>query len=525
MILAANVAYAKQIFQQRLGQDYGYGGSWSPTNLGALTDCSGLVGEILEALTNGPDMTWGHPVSTESWPYNYGNDTPAAPGTVGPYGTIAVRSLKDVPADAAAIVAIHHGGGGVDSHTNISVAGTVMEDNGDNGVCTTGTGAIPQTDSYWTDYWYLPGPITDDGTPIPTAPVDTLFADVSEFQAPVDDSYPYPVLSIRVCDGTYQDRNFTANYAWMRAALDSGKLTFGIVYTYVRPGSPSANASTVKQMIDAAGGLHPRVALMLDVESGGNPGGDQSGPINALFNELADYAGDPNRIIGYGNVSDLDGMWPTKPPGVRLIVAGYGANPDYPGKVAHQYTDGTGFGGGLPEGCPPFGNCDMNSADGLSPQDFAAACGIGNPPPAPPPEPQPEGWNDTMSPSPQDVLNNEQGVAQDGTPQWWNVVYGRHLATFGSLIANAQKGPWNEPYPNGVTQLVDSDGQVLPKGGVWDHGAHDVLSAEQLAWRYADSAGNTVDLQSMMMALWEYFLAKDPAAMKAAIAAAKVDHS
>ena len=62
----------------------------------------------------------------------------------------------------------------------------------------------------------------------------TLFADVSEYQVPADDSYPYQVLSIRVCDGTYVDHNFATNYAWMRATLDSGRMTFGIVYTYVR---------------------------------------------------------------------------------------------------------------------------------------------------------------------------------------------------------------------------------------------------------------------------------------------------
>lgn len=44
--------------------------------------------------------------------------------------------------------------------------------------------------------------------------------------------------------------------------------------------------------------------------------------------------------------------------------------------MAHQYTDGQGYGGGLPEGVPPFGRCDMNSADGLTPQQFAQACGI-----------------------------------------------------------------------------------------------------------------------------------------------------
>lgn len=123
---------------------------------------------------------------------------------------------------------------------------------------------------------------------------------------------------------------------------------------------------------------------------------------------------------------------------------------------------------------------------------------------------------------PQDVLNSEQGVDQNGNPQWFNVVYGRHDATFGSLIANAQKGPWNEPLPNGLTQLRDSTGAVLPPGGVWDHGAHDVLAAEQLSYRYVDTTLTRVDFQSQMMALWEYFLAKDPQGMAAAVAAAKV---
>jgi hypothetical protein len=204
---------------------------------------------------------------------------------------------------------------------------------------------------------------------------DTLFADVSEFQVPVDDSYPYRVLSIRVCDGTYHDHNFAANYAWMRGALDSGRLTFGIVYTYVRP-NWLANANTVRSMIDAGGGLHPRVALMLDVEAGGNPPGDGSSWINGVYWNLADYAGDPARIIGYTNAYDFANIWRTRPAGLRVIAAGYGSNPDLPGQVAHQYTDGTGFSPNLPQGCPPFGNCDMNSADGLTPQEFAAACGV-----------------------------------------------------------------------------------------------------------------------------------------------------
>lgn len=205
---------------------------------------------------------------------------------------------------------------------------------------------------------------------------DTLFADVSEYQVPVDDSYPYRVLSIRVSDGTYRDHNFARNYAWMRSALDSGRLTFGIIYTYVRP-NWLANADTVRSMIDAEGGLHPRVALMLDVESGGNPPGDGSSWINQLYWNLADYAGSPARIIGYANAYDFFNMWRVRPPGLRVIAAGYGSNPNLPGQVAHQYTDGNGYSPNLPQGAPPFGRCDMNSADGLTPQQFAAACGIG----------------------------------------------------------------------------------------------------------------------------------------------------
>lgn len=157
LIPQSNIDLARSNFAARLGQPYGYGGAWSATDLTEDTDCSGLVGETLEALVHGPAMLWGRTVSTESWPYNYGNNTPAATGTVGPYGTIAVASLADVPADAVAVIAIHHGGGGVDSHTNISVQGYLMEDSGDKGVCDAATGAIPQTDSYWTDWWYLGG--------------------------------------------------------------------------------------------------------------------------------------------------------------------------------------------------------------------------------------------------------------------------------------------------------------------------------------------------------------------------------
>jgi hypothetical protein len=85
------------------------------------------------------------------------------------------------------------------------------------------------------------------------------------------------------------------------------------------------------------------------------------------------------RVIGYANSGDFATMWPSRPAGLRVIGAGYGVNPNLPGQIGHQYTNGQ-VGASppqLPSGCPPFGNCDMNSADGLSPQQLAAACGIG----------------------------------------------------------------------------------------------------------------------------------------------------
>lgn len=218
---------------------------------------------------------------------------------------------------------------------------------------------------------------------------DTLFSDISEFQSPVNNSYTdagYRVLSLRSNDGTYRDHNFVANYQWCVQACNDGRLTFFCVYAYWRPNWQNT-MQTMIDMVTSSGGPHPRMCVMIDVESGGNPGGDQSDGINRMYWGLADWLGNPARVIGYANRSDFNSMWITRPPGLRMIGAGYGSNPNLPGQVAHQYTDGQGYGGGLPEGAPPFGNCDMNSADGLSVDALAAAVGLGAVAPPPPPPP------------------------------------------------------------------------------------------------------------------------------------------
>jgi LysM domain len=167
-VLQSSVNWVIAQAKARLGDEYVYGGVYSPTDLSQGADCSGVVGWVLEALTKTPaNMSWAHNVSTESWAPG------AAPGTVGPYGTIAVASLADIPADAALTINIMHGGGGEDSHTNCVVPlpgslpyeGVIVESNGDYGSCTNGTGAYSANASLWTDHHFLPGPWIMDVAP------------------------------------------------------------------------------------------------------------------------------------------------------------------------------------------------------------------------------------------------------------------------------------------------------------------------------------------------------------------------
>jgi hypothetical protein len=85
-------------------------------------------------------------------------------------------------------------------------------------------------------------------------------------------------------------------------------------------------------MIDAGGGLHPRVALMLDVESGGNPAGDGSSWIDDLYWNLADYPGSSARIIGYANAFDFSNMCVRVPPACASSGPAMGRIRIFPGK-------------------------------------------------------------------------------------------------------------------------------------------------------------------------------------------------
>jgi hypothetical protein len=328
------------------------------------------------------------------------------------------------------------------------------------------------TNPYATAWAYLPGPIIEDGTAVaaPPEPADTLFADVSEWQVPVDDSYPYRVISIRSNDGTHRDLDWATNYAWCRRAADDGRLALFLVYFVWRPGVD--NVAVLKSMV---GDPHPKMAVEIDVESwGGQITGNQSAGLNAAHDELVAWLGDPRRVTAYGNSGDLNNLWPSKPPGMSIRLAAYGSNPAYPGKLSHQFTNGQGYGGGLPEGAPPFGNCDMNFADGYTATAFAAACGIATTPAPPPP---PAGGGGVNMADAQGIINQAAGIDGNGASLPWRKVGVRHERAIGDVVNDPDRGEWNSTH-NGANYAgtFDADEQMV---GV----------AEQIAWVHTFSDG------------------------------------
>lgn len=213
-----------------------------------------------------------------------------------------------------------------------------------------------------------------EGAAYPEEPATNLqyFADVSEFQVPLDTSYPHRILVIRSNDGDYLDKKFAQNYATARQMLDAGQLDLLGVYFYWRPNWEDC----VRVHKERLGSVHPRVFSIIDVESGyGNEGlGNVSDQLNRTHAALSQWYGNAKRVIAYANKGDFNAMWPSRPPGLRVIGAGYPMDPNLPGQLAHQYTNGQITGGG-PVSSPPFGNCDMNSTP-LTITQFADAVGI-----------------------------------------------------------------------------------------------------------------------------------------------------
>lgn len=177
----------------------------------------------------------------------------------------------------------------------------------------------------------------------------TFWADVSQYQRVVDDSYPHPVFAFRTNSGDKLDTNAAANLTW---ALNS-KTQIIIAYYFFRPGQ--ANCDLWREVVTRGGKIDPRIVCMVDVEgAGGSVRGDNSAEINDEVRRVQGWLGG-KRVIGYYNPRADPGLWITRPP-IPLVIPHYNGTPgqsyDYPNRFAHQYGDN------IP--CAPFGPCDGN---------------------------------------------------------------------------------------------------------------------------------------------------------------------
>lgn len=164
----ANVEATKAFIRARLGNPYVYGGALT-TNVRVGTDCSEVWQTVLEMVHG----RWkqgrqSEGATTES--YRRKRQGGSLPDWVpGPFGTVDVNHWRDIPGNAAAKLAFHHGpGGGANSHMWGELDGMLIESAGSKGLVTNGR-AMTIDNPYATAWAYLPGPI--DGVAGPPAPL------------------------------------------------------------------------------------------------------------------------------------------------------------------------------------------------------------------------------------------------------------------------------------------------------------------------------------------------------------------
>jgi hypothetical protein len=150
--LQRNIDYFWSIARPRDGFAYNFGGCWERDNVTAATDCSGIVTHTLDALVNGPGMSWSRcGLSTE----NYRN---VPVGQRGPFDTVRVADPSKFPADAALKIALKHGpGGGANSHMVCELQGQAIESTGGTAFRQFIGGGRRITNPMFHQWFYLPG--------------------------------------------------------------------------------------------------------------------------------------------------------------------------------------------------------------------------------------------------------------------------------------------------------------------------------------------------------------------------------
>lgn len=261
-VTRANVEATKAFIRARVGNPYVYGGALSATNVRQGTDCSEAWQSVLEmVLGRWVQGRQSEGATTESYRY-------IPIGGTGPFGTIRVARPQDIPANAVAKIALHHGpGGGAASHMWGELDGMRIESAGSKGLVTQPS-AMAVDNPYANAWCYLPGPIVEDGSPIPDDPnAVTWGIDISNHQGDMDlnrvKAEGFDFIWCKVSEGSgYKDPFWPGNRDKARAA---GLILAG--YHYVKAGdSPAAQAKT---FVDHLG--DKSIPAMLDFEA--NSGG------------------------------------------------------------------------------------------------------------------------------------------------------------------------------------------------------------------------------------------------------------
>lgn len=373
-----DLSFAQQIAIDRHYNVYDLGGNWDPFDRTIPTDCSGCVIDECDASINGTAMQWrrnadGGGGSTEDWrpPSLGGNADPSN----GPFGSIMVNDPSEFPSDAAVLIALHHGDGSAeDSHMWCQVDQLKIETHGSDDTYPDGATVlydgvnfhdivldVHTVDSPTTyganNWWYLPGPIVEDGTPIPTGP------------SPTGGQNPVTLFGVDVSNNNFggeNSPNLTAaaaftnalpgeGFSWIEAKATQGStfvdptwatifkaataISFPIVaFHYVDttdPGAQAANAASV------AGARN--VGWMMDFEQ-------DSGDINNLQAVLAAF-----QAAGLTVVVDYLPAW-------YLAQIGSPTLSGVPGLISSAYPGGAGYastlyeagGGDQGEGWQPY---------------------------------------------------------------------------------------------------------------------------------------------------------------------------
>lgn len=209
-----------------------------------------------------------------------------------------------------------------------------------------------------------------------------VYADIAEFQPPLDSSYPYQMIACRVDNGSRLDNNISVN--WARASSDP-KIRIFVGYLVFQSGALSGVMARIKQVFGKT--CPGKVVFRIDMESGSQFAGpgDHSAEANQWVAALAAYMATATREDGYANSGDWSGLWSNIPHGFKRVLADY--TDQLPaGWYGYQYYGGLDYPtpAGLPRSCPPFGAwVDMNVTYRTIDQ-MMSDYGLAQPTPAPP---------------------------------------------------------------------------------------------------------------------------------------------